>query len=322
LALETGAVMSMRRTIVRLLCSLACVAGCDERSADIDGGRARDAAAADAGRRADARVSPADAGERADAIAEGCDPDAPFGAPAVIAAFADTDSSEPWISGDGRTLVFTEYLRDSFELRLRRASRANATDTFVTSSPIDLGGFAANVSQASLAPDGSAIYFYAEGEIMRSAATADPDVFAAPTVLPIEFPEYTMYPEYPRAAGGELHYSIRELNMRRSLYAHDLSGGGSSLVLYDAGDIFTYAVSSDDRVLYVTFQVDELEIYRAERSDPSLDFSLPQRVAELSEPTERGSFAVTGVTDDDCEVFGWVLELTGDAAIWHARRGR
>ena len=155
---------------------------------------------------------------------------------------------------------------------------------------------------------------------MLAQSTSLATAFGTPQTVAVTFADNAMYPEYPRAAGTELHYSIRELDMRRSIYATAPNGGPSSVEVFDAGDIFTYAVSSNDLVMYVTFQLDNLEVYRAERPNASAAFSMPVRDDVLSTPTALGPFAVTGVTDDDCEVFGSVLELTGDTHIWHARR--
>jgi hypothetical protein len=324
--------MELERLVrVRAFFALAFVAaalGCTGRErGDDDDDDDDDVAGDDAGglHGRDAGPGDGDAGpdDPADAAVpdEPCDPSRPFGAPTMDESLSENEVSEPWITGDGLTVVVTHVTED-FGIELQMSSRARRRDPFPAPATVTLGSFSEWASQSSLSPDGDALFFMSGAEILRAAATGTPGMFADPEVVDAAFPEYTDYPEYPRAAAGGIYFSLRELNQRRSLYVHDPERGTTEAILYDAGDIFTIAVSPNGRFVYVTFSVDTLETYRAERASPDDRFSSFEPVPALSldDPNLIG-FAVTGVTDDDCEVYGWTYDLSGTDSIWRAVRG-
>ena len=284
-----------------------------------DGGPDRDA-----GTGTDAGDETGDGGSSPDASVpdDECDPEGAPGAPERELALSASEDGEPWISGDGLTVVMT-HVDEDFNIGLEMASRARRGEAFSTAAPVTLGSWNDGASQASLSPGGEALYFMQGAEILRAFATGNPLVYSDPEVVDAGFPGSTDYPEFPRLAAGSLYYSLREMNHRRSLYAHDLERGTTEAILYDAGDIFTFAISPNGRFLYVTFAVDTLETYRAERPSPDQPFSAfePVDAFVMDDPNLIG-FAVTGVTDDDCEVFGWTYDLSGTDSIWRAVRRR
>lgn len=310
--------------LTTLLIILALSAGCGGRDrsfpSDTDplpdaGPMGADAAPRDAGAPLDG--APPDAPD----TSERCDPSAPLGRPVPYEPLAGFEASEPWVSGDGLTMLLTRSTED-FRLELFLTTRATRGAPFASPMRVTLGGFTGDPSQSSLSADESALYFMEGGEIYRAAATGTLGSFADPVVFDARFPPDTSYPEYPREAGGYLYYSMRELNRRRSLYAYDLAGGTTQPLWYDAGDIFTYAVSSNHLFMYVTFDVGHLETYRLARATTSAPFGEPERVDALllGDPSLSG-FMPTGVTDDDCEVFGSAYDLSGVDRILVARRG-
>lgn len=323
--------MPLERSLIFLIAFAAAAIGCSQRGRgdDDDDDAAREDAGEEPGRDAgpaeDGGGDPGDGGGGDDDAAvpgDPCDPSRPFGEPAMDEALSRREVSEPWVSGDGLTVVVT-YVTEDFEIDLEMATRARRSDPFPDTSLVTLGSFSEWASQSSLSPDGDTLYFISGAEIFGAAATGAPGVFAEPEVIDAAFPENTDFPEYPRAAAGSLYFSLRELNQRRSLYEHDLARGTTEPILYDAGDIFTFAISPNGRFVYVTFSVDTLETYRAERDSPDEPFSDFEPAPELSldDPDTIG-FAVTAVTDDDCEVYGYTYDLSGTDSIWRAVRGR
>ena len=296
----------------------------DDDDDDVTGRDAGPDGLGDAGAGPDGGDELGDGGSSHDAAVpdEGCDPTAPLGALERDLALSASEDGEPWISGDGLTAVLT-HVDEDFNIGLEMAFRNRRGDAFSAPAPVTLGSWDDGASQGSLSPDGDALYFMQGAEILRAAATGNPLVFSEPTVVDAGYPEYTDYPEFPRFAAGSLYYSQRELNHRRSLYAHDLDSGVTEAILYDAGDIFTFAISPNGRFVYVTFSVDTLETYRAERASPDRPLSAfePVDAFAMNDPNLIG-FAVTGVTDDDCEVYGWTYDLSGTDSVWRARRGR
>lgn len=256
-----------------------------------------------------------------DATGERCDPTAPLGRPVPYEPLTGFEASEPWVTGDGLTMLLTRSTED-FRLELWMTDRATRGAPFATPTRVSLGAFGGDPSQSSLAGDGSALYFMAAGDIYRAVATETPGTFSEPVVVDARFPPDTRYPEYPREAGGYLHYTLRELNGRRSLYAHHVASATTEPLWYDAGDIFTFAVSPNHLFLYVTFDVGHLETYRMARATPTAPFGDPERVdAFLLDDPSLSGFMPTGVTDDDCEIFGSAYDLSGVDRVMVARRG-
>ena len=248
----------------------------------------------------------------------GCVPGAPFQAVTPYAPLSDLDLAEPWVSPDGEVLLVTIHTGE-FELGLGRSTRTTASDPFGDPEPIVFESWPDDAYQGSLDVETGDMHFVYGGEILRASATGDPTAFGVPAPADVVYPELTEWPEYPRAAAGGLYFSQRELNQRRSIYSFAPGDAASLALLYDAGDIFSFTVTPDGSTLYVTFQDElyDLRTYRGSRDDTTSAFGNMELLEQFD--LDDG-FAITGVTSDDCEVFGYVTDNSGNDRIWHAIR--
>jgi hypothetical protein len=289
----------LRCSTLALLLAAAC--GSEPSASDDDDGRSGSATGTSTGQ-GGASNGAGGSGSGASGGAGGgagfqCDPSGTFGAPVAYTPLATQDVSEPWISGDGLTLVVSASLPD-FELGIAIGTRGSRDEDFTMTELVADDGLEV-ASQGGLSPDGNILWLMAEAAIFQ--ATKSGNAFGMPAPADFELAPNTNYPEYPRQGGNSVYYSARETNARRSIYAYDLGGGSTDPVLFDAGDIFTYAVSSNGRFLMVTFSVSSgLETYFSERSSTDVPFPTPQHQPEFG-----SAIAATGITDDGCEVFGY-----------------
>jgi hypothetical protein len=104
----------------------------------------------------------------------------------------------------------------------------------------------------------------------------------------------------------------------------DLTSNTTAPVFPDAGRIGGMAITSDEKIIYLAFdQGDGWVVYRGERSSNDAPFSQPVRVTELDLASGTGAgFGMTGVSDDDCEVVGFVLSRQGVMSVYRATRAR
>lgn len=305
--------MSTTKQFLGLSCLflLACSGGNDEAISD------EEASPADAGSQQDGEV--ADAGKQA----WECDPTSPFGTPKRVDELYPESSSQPWLSGDGLTLAFTSYDPEISLIETRITERSDRNATFNTPQSMQVPGISEGFTETALSDDKQWLYFTHLGEVLRAAATDQLASFEEAEVLELQLPSGTQYAEYPRIVDGKLYLSLREANWRRSIYAFDLQTGAAQPVLYDAGDIFSYALSANGLYLYVSFEVGGLETYRASRTSTSQPFSLLSYFNALNpQDEENGPYRVSAVSDDDCEIFAGRRELsTNTLHLWRSRRG-
>jgi dipeptidyl aminopeptidase/acylaminoacyl peptidase len=240
-----------------------------------------------------------------------------------LAELANAPGGDPWLSPDGNTLVYSAKAPNN-RSRLMVAERAGNAP-FAVPMELPLTGWKGNEYRPSLSSDQKTLYFTRGGTIVTATRADTAAPFEGEQVLALEPPDGATAVDVPRPAGGALYFTAYERSRRWGVYRRDRVANTTSAVFPSAGRIGGMAITSDEKILYLAF--DEggqgWAVYRAERSSREVPFPAPTRVDELDMPnSSTQGFGITGVSDDDCEVVGFVLSLDGEMSVYRATRGR
>jgi len=290
----------------------------DGGSSTSDGGSSTSDAPA-----ADASDPSGDAGPVA---APRCDPGKPFGRPVVVAELGEY-AGEAWLTDDEKTILYSN-LELGNGLKIYTATRATNEGAFSAGQPLPNVNGSDQKYEPSLSPDKLKLFFVSSGltlSIAFRAKVSDPFPLGSAVSLP-EYRINTDSGRRPRAmARGVYYYLLRNGETQHKLY-FAANGMTTATVLRETDLTFTYAITADERTLYVSDR-DSLHadgtghfvVKRATRTDLSQPFGELTPLPELSLDPDL-DLRIDWISQDECVLYGTVGTTSKDS-IYRAVRG-